>query len=547
MADMVDIKIAPLKEEYKKSLAANKGIIYTPNRDPKVKFKGWLDILGVRVGTYASQEEVSELVSAIVPTDLTLNLLRTMAEAYSLRQVLLLEGDPGVGKTYIAKIFVRLIHGKDAPILSLVGSPRVSEFDLFGHWAPKGDSELSARLAEKVRQEITSHHLYGELWVKFSAELEKLSSRLYSGEIGIEEFSSQSQQLCATQLERLWDLHKQIISNQDRSEWEFHEGALLRAYTHNNGRGYILIVDEFGLIPENYQQVFLQVVGEHGGLSDGITYFGNSGKTFYQTGQDTWICLVTNYPEKTEGRHRIVGPLVDRVVWRCVTPREAEQTVEDLILEGGGRRRKTTNIEPANLPVSFVASNPVEWWEYDELFKIITHTVNEFNKAFNSYYSANPDTVSAHGSEIRRDQGVFEYSARNGLRVFSYIDQLQMLDDELYIDFAATLERAFELYYVGRYVNESRRQGARVIVEQILDGETFKVEFEGSILTIREALKKICRNYNLRGIPQAAATLQDGVDENPIKTVLAQNSTVPERYKTHFEHLAAKIENLAEN
>lgn len=61
--------------------------------------------------------------SKIILTEVDRDILKTIAQCYKLRQPLLLEGDPGTGKTVLLELFFQLIHGGNEPILTLYCTP----------------------------------------------------------------------------------------------------------------------------------------------------------------------------------------------------------------------------------------------------------------------------------------------------------------------------------------------------------------------------------------------------------------------------------------
>jgi len=123
------------EREIAETLKVERGILYFEETDPETKEKrSYVNILGVKLETYASKEDIEAIKEKIVLSELDQEMLRTIAERYKLRQPLMFEGDPGAGKTFLLKKFVQLIHGKEAPVLILTGSPRTTDFEIMGHW-----------------------------------------------------------------------------------------------------------------------------------------------------------------------------------------------------------------------------------------------------------------------------------------------------------------------------------------------------------------------------------------------------------------------------
>ena len=114
----------------------------------------FVNVLGVEVETYASEEDIESIKKEMILSEVDRDLLKTIAECYKLRQPLLFEGDPGAGKTFLMKKFTKLIHGKDAPTLELMGTPRTSELEILGHWAPKGLKEGENQEYQEILKDV---------------------------------------------------------------------------------------------------------------------------------------------------------------------------------------------------------------------------------------------------------------------------------------------------------------------------------------------------------------------------------------------------------
>jgi MoxR-like ATPase len=468
------------EQETFEALKKEGGILYREEIDPKTnEVKRFVNILGVEVETYASKEDIEAIKKEIVLSKTDQKILRIIAECYKLRQPLLLEGDPGTGKTFLMKKFVQLIHGKEAPILEIVGTPRTSELEILGHWAPASKERESRDpvVQDTIRRYDQLEAEYQKANDEFDAEYKKIMDEKKEGKITQEEANKRLEELLkwykplqeryASELQSLM----QRTTLTGKVEWEFKEGALLQAYSGREGRGYILIVDEFNLIPSNYQQIFLQIGGEKGALSDSISFWGNTGKTRYARGKDTWICFASNYPEKTPGRNEVVAPMTDRLVWITITPEEVEKKKEVLRRTAGRRlKKRLKEFTPLVTEIVFV---PVEkglaWHEVldEQLGEQIADIVDLFDQEFVKIYQEFGDKITKEGG--RRTQQ-FEFSVRNPLRVFDYLDHFQVRNPKTgRIDFAQTLKNAFELYYIRRLVSKKARERMREFLQELLE------------------------------------------------------------------------------
>jgi len=552
-------KIRFLPEEERKrqktaeTLKAEGGIFFYEIKDSKTgEIKRYVNILGVTLETYATQEDIEVIKKEIVLSKIDQKLLRIIAESYKLREALMFEGDPGVGKTFLMKKFVQLIHGKDAPILELVGTPRTSELEILGHWAPASSAKESRDpvVQDTLRRYEELYEKYQNINDEYDKRYKKLKEDLDNGTISKDEFNKKFEELnkwyyplqerYATELQMLYQ------RSQHKTEWEFKEGALLQAYSGRGGKGYILIVDEFNLIPSNYQQIFLQICGEKGILSNSISFWGNTGKTVYPRGKDTWICFASNFPEKTPGRSEVVGPMTDRLVWKAISSEEAEEKKEIIIKTAGGRlkerQKKVTEL------VSEVVSIPVEkglaWDEVldGQLGEQIADVVYLLDKEFTKYYQSVGDVISIKGEKRRRTQQ-FEFSGRNPLRMFNYLDHFQVIDPKTgMIDFTKTLKNAYERYYLSRLVDIDARKKMQSVFDEIMTGDIGKIEFEGVTRTRKEVFDILVERSSIteeerkkmeekrkkeeeRELKQAKFNAQDAIES------LLNNPDIPESVK----------------
>lgn len=495
--------------------------------------KSFVNILGIEVETYASQEDIKEIMEGVVletsPVDQ--KILRTIAKCYTLRQPIMLEGDPGLGKTFWLKKFNKLIHGKDEPMLELVGSPRTSELEILGHWAPKGLKEKETEEYKAILADLMGKGELAQFQKKLNEELEVLNKKFSDGETTQEEFqagfSEISQKYVDESKKMLLEASQMAKFSKSEAEWEFKQGALLQAYAGREGRGHILAVDEFSLIPANYQNIFLQMSGEKGGLSESVSFWGNSGKTNYKRGKDTWIAFAKNFTEKTVGSE-VTLPMTDRLVWTAFTKKESEEKLDAFLDTGGGILSPEEAGLAADLNLEGIPVAPesnLDWKNVDNksLAKQIFPVVKLLHKEFVALYEEVGDAIKTKKGERRRSQDM-EFSIRNPARLYSYLDKFQIRDKETgFIDFSKTLSEAFEMYYVNHLVSEESRERAKKQFDNILgisvDDNALKkiresektlkaggkslppgvIMFEGQIMTRKEILSILSERASLTG------------------------------------------------
>ena len=83
----------------------------------------------------------------------------------------------------------------------------------------------------------------------------------------------------------------------------------IRARVEPEHRGQFVVIDEIDNLPENYQNIFLQISGQEAKLAPVITSYADSGQVDYTRGQHTFIAFAANYPELAAGKRSISAPL----------------------------------------------------------------------------------------------------------------------------------------------------------------------------------------------------------------------------------------------
>ena len=562
------------EQEMKEKLLEEGGILYYERKDPETgELKKFVNILGVELETYASKEEIERLKEGLILSEVDQKILRNIAECYKLKQPMMIEGDPGVGKTFLVKKFVKLIHGENAPILELVGTPRTSELEILGHWAPKGLKEEEEKQYKEILRSLMESQGGVSLIKKLEEELTDLNERYTKGEINQQEFQTFFGEITTRYIN---ESRKLILESaqlvkfiKPDTEWEFKEGVLLQAYHGREGRGYILIVDEFNLIPSNYQQIFLQIGGEKGELSKSISFWGNTGRTIYPRGKDTWICFASNYPEKTPGRSEVVGPMTDRLVWITITDKEAEMKKGVIRATAGGKLTKRTRALFKPELIRIPATEQLEWYKVldEQLGEMIADTLALLDKEFIKFYEEVGDKIVIKGQERRRTQQL-EFSGRNLLRVYSYLDHFQVRNPETgLIDITETLRNAFEKYYINRLASSEARKRMMEVFKDVLglsiEQEELKrletseeilqgrgkglpagvVLFEEKIMTRKEAIEILVKRAlekekkeeekeeEKRELQQAKWDAEDAMEK------LLENPWIPESIKNEIRNL----------
>jgi len=462
-------KAEDIEKEKKERLIKEHGIYYFEKEDPETgEKKRYVNIMGIEIETEATKEDIDKIKENLVMSELDQELLRKMAEAYVLRQPLMLEGAPAAGKTFLIKYFTKLLYGADALPLTIYGTTRTDAEDIIGHWVPKTTNEKEKKI-----------------WNEF---LETLDGKRKMQEVinelkGKKDLSEEQRQNIIQ--EKLKELAKSIGLT-TLSEFEFKEGPLLRAYSGDNGQGYILDVEEMGVMPTNIQETFLPIGGESGKLAESIQFWGN-GKEVYHRGPKTWIVFASNPPEEVGARHEVTTPMASRLTWIRIEKEKISPKVENLIDFLYTKGKIKSEIKPENVLIP--VEKPIDIQKYPELAKVISLAVKTFHDAFIKWY----DKVG----EPDRNQK-FEIGAREALRVLDNILKFQYRGEDGEIDLTISLKRAIELYYIDRLSDTEAKEKMRELFEAILGGGESELLGAGAPTingkTIAEKLKEEIEN-----------------------------------------------------
>lgn len=516
-------------------MANEGGIFFEKTKDPQTgEEHSFVNVFGVSVESYATEEDIEKIKKEVVLSDVDKKILRAEAEAYNLKQAFFLEGDPGAGKTFLEEVFIQMIHGIKTPILRIYGTPRTTETDILGKWAPRSVDENNkvafdeeyAKLMETGEGAIEQKN-----WNNAVSELQE---KLASGKMEQAEYDVQFQTILTEHIQktRAAILSSSVIKKLvgQEGEWEFEKGPLLLAYDGSGGDGAPLIVDEFNLIPSNYQQIFLSIGGKSGGLSDNISYWGGGGDPQHKRGKNAWICGASNFPEKTQGRGEVVPPMTDRVVWMTLSSEESQKKKDAIAETAGGRLTHRANkLKEETIKFAPIVEKGIAWDKVldEKLGEELADAVKGLDQLFCKYYETVGDSLTVGDEKIRRHQKM-EFSPRNMMRVFSYLDTMQVRDKENgNIDFAATLKSAYELYYVARLAGEEERKKARSLFEQYMTG-IIGMKKDGTGTKVEEKLKQLVESAT----PEAAEKRkQQEKEEKKLKKQQAKRDAEDEMEK----------------
>lgn len=109
----------------------------------------------------------------------------------------------------------------------------------------------------------------------------------------------------------------------------------------------------------------------------------------------------------------------------------------------------------------------------------IAEIVELLDSEFVDYYNKVGDSLEFSTGEERRRTQKLEFSSRNALRLFSYLDHFQVRNKQTgEIDFTKTLKMAFNIYYISRLASNEGKEKMKRLFKEVLEGDTGKIEIE---------------------------------------------------------------------
>lgn len=508
----MNTEILEQEQQLAEQVEQSRGLFYHEEVNEDGETQAFVNIMGIDVPTYATAEDIELLAAETIRFPIDQEIMRTIAECYVLRQPLLIEGQPGFGKTYHLEQFTKMVHGVDTPIHLVQAGPRTNELDILGRWAPVG---TTAQEREHYYQTLEQELRDGELrWYMndLRSQVDLLKVRQELGQLSVDEASERATQLLQDYTERTRTLMMEAVrrggQTTSKSDWQFIPGFLTDAFVGNNGRGRISILDEFNMLASNYQQLFLTALGgRRGTMNDRLPGNDGSGVAEYRRGPDTWIAFAINSPETTEGRNVVANSMTDRVRWLTISPEQNEEKRRQMSQTGGGRsygrtRRLTALDEefswvPAVRPIALsLTGAPEVGVESDQTVSVLGDQINDildlFDVHFQQLYRGKGDRVQGQ----RRIQ-MMEFSFRTQERTHNYLERFQIRDETSgNIDMARTVRFALQRYYVDRISDTELRQAATAVLDQILTGNLGSIEFEGEVITRADCINRLAGNLS---------------------------------------------------
>jgi MoxR-like ATPase len=390
------------------------------------------------------EREIQEILKEfkVQQTSLFRKMFTFLVDTYNQERIPLLQSVPGTGKTYSYFLFNKLLHGKEAKVEYIQCTPRTSELELIGHWSPSG-GETSL---EGIRAKLEKMKEWQDFVASFENQLQALAKK--KDVLSEEEFQKEFASLTRNFMERQREVLE--LAGEKTSDYVFRKGAILSGFKdpkNPEDKGRFVIIDEIDNLPENYQNILLQLSGPQGKLTKKFTSYSDSGITDYERGENTFFALAANYPELATGKRTISGPLADRLDFLSILPNES--------LEDEKTRIKEFGFSELN---SFF-SEGTDSKTIDNLRKLTARTLafwhSEFKKRLSDFKKEGLE-LPGGVSRIREQEKEFSQRTAIGFEdyVLSHLNDPDFLNPETgRVDLGKLLITAFEHKYLSFLVS----------------------------------------------------------------------------------------------
>jgi MoxR-like ATPase len=415
-----------------------------------------------KLETDANQEEIEAIKREIIPMKESFEILEAMARTYKHRQPLLIEGPTAIGKTYLADKFTELRYGKGVKPLDFYCSGQTDVSELMAKWVPKVETE-----EEKKK------------WNEFleSAEAQEKISKI-AEEIEQKEKLSQEQKLALIHT-KLQELAKSAGLS-EKTQWRFQYGAVPKAmglirnpdgsfsFDEQKGTGFILHIEEVGLAEPQVINALLKLRGKRGQLAEEIQLWENGGRKV-KAGPKFWVFFSTNPPEEYLARNEVDPALARGVVFK----RMKELSVESLHLAADYYFTYKLGEKPKEKPEGCI----LDIYNHPEIGREISKVVSAFHNDLNKELKK--------GEEGRQQR--IPLTLDDMARVADALIDTQIRSKETgRLDLTETLKKLIHFYYLDRLADEDLKETMEANLNEILNGDTGKIEFEGKLLTRKE-------------------------------------------------------------
>jgi len=417
-----------------------------------------------KLETEATQEEIEAIKKEIIPMKESFEILEAMARTYKHRQPLLIEGPTAIGKTYLAEKFTEVLYGKGVKPLDFYCSGQTDVSELMAKWVPKVETEEEKRKWEEFLE---------------SAEAQEKISQI-AQEIEQKEKLSQEQKLVLIHT-KLQELVKSAGLS-EKTQWRFQYGAVPKAmgltknpdgsfsFDERKGMGFVLHIEEVGLAEPQVINVLLKLRGKRGRLAEEIQLWENGGRKV-KAGPKFWVFFSTNPPEEYLFRNEVDPALARGVVFK----RMGELSKESLNLAADYYFTYKLGEKPKEKPEGCI----LDIYNHPEIGREIAKVVSAFHNDLNKELKK---------GEKGRKQRV-PLTLDDMAHVADALIDTQIRNKETgLLDLTESLKKHICFYYLDRLADEELKGTMKANLNELLEGVTGKIEFEGKTLTRKEIL-----------------------------------------------------------
>jgi MoxR-like ATPase len=415
-----------------------------------------------KLETDATREDVEAIKREIIPMRESFEILEAMAMTYKHRQPLLIEGPTAIGKTYLAEKFTELLHGRGVKPLDFYCSGQTDVSELMAKWVPKVETEEEKRKWEQFLELPETQIKLSEIAQEVE-QAEKLSS----------------EQKLALVHTRLQELAKSAGLS-EKTQWRFQYGAVPKAmglirnpdgsfsFDEQRGMGFILHIEEVGLAEPQVINALLKLRGKRGQLAEEIQLWENGGRKI-KAGPKFWVVFSTNPPEEYLARNEVDPALARGVVFK----RMGELSEESLHLAAEYYFTYKLGEKPKEKPEGCI----LDIYNHPEIGRELAKVVSAFHNDLNK------ELKKGEKGRIQRIPLTLDDMAR----VADALIDIQLRNRETgRLDLTETLKRLIHFYYLDRLADAELKKLMERNLDELLEGDTGKTEFEGKVLTRKE-------------------------------------------------------------
>jgi hypothetical protein len=502
------------------------GIIFEEEIDPETQEKKKYLYFGnpykerpviIKLETEANKEEIEAIKKEIIPMEESFEILEAMARTYKHRQPLLIEGPTAIGKTYLTEKFTEMLYGDGVKPLDFYCSGQTDVSELMAKWVPKVETEEDKRKWNEFLESAQAQ-----------IEISKIAQ-----EVEQKEKLSQEQKLVLIH-SRLQELAKSIGLS-ERTQWRFQYGAVPKAmgltrnpngtfsFDEQKGMGFILHIEEVGLAEPQVINALLKLRGKRGRLAEEIQLWEDGGKKV-KSGPKCWVVFSTNPPEEYLARNEVDPALARGVVFK----RMGELSGVSLRLASNYYFTYKLGEKPKEKPEGCI----LDIYNYPEIGREISKVVSVFHNDLNKELKK---------GEKGRQQRI-PLTLDDMARVADALVDEQIRDKKTgQFDLTESLKNLINFYYLDRLADEELKETMIANLDELLTGDTGKIEFEGKVLTRKEIFDILVERASTIKTKEKLEAEKKREEERKLKQIkydsqdkidsLSKNPRIPESIK----------------